>query len=106
MDPPDVLVTDRQRFALEHISAHQPIPSVELGAVLHQERALRGGSGHPANETCDWCATEGRSMGKALRAKGLVRGRRGAGWVLVGFRGSTRIHGGYDPVTAPFPDGF
>lgn len=99
-------LTARQRFALEQVAAHQPIPSVELGALLHEERALRGGSGHTAGEACDWCATEGRNMGKALRAKGLVRERRGAGWVLVGFKGSTRIVGCYDPASSPWPEGF
>lgn len=103
------VLTDRQRLALEYVGAHQPVAAVELGAVLHEDRAARGGKGHSAAEHCAYCSDEGRAMGRALRAKGLVQERRGAGWVLKGARPehSRPDHSRcYDPATAPLPEGF
>lgn len=85
---PDVKLTERQRHALEIIGRYQPIPSDELGAHLHQERAGRGLKGHPAEQRCEWCGTEGAQMGAALRKRGLVTRKRDAGWVLPSYRAS------------------
>lgn len=97
-------LTARQRLALEYVAAHQPVPADELGAVLHEDRAVRGGQGHGRSERCEWCASEGRQMGAALRTRGLVKLRRQAGWVLPDF--SPRRSSGYDPASAAFPEGF
>lgn len=105
--PPDVKLTARQRIALEHIAAGQPVESDELGAFLHQDRMARGGRGHSVEERCDWCGREGRQMGDSLRRAGLVTFRRGAGWVLVDYRPAEASAGGdYDLATAPFPEGY
>lgn len=86
---PTVRLTARQRLALEYIGHHQPVASDELGAFLHEERRARGGRGHSADERCDFCQQEGSQMGAALRLKGLVKQRRGAGWVVSGMSGSS-----------------
>jgi hypothetical protein len=78
-----VELTARQQIALELIRRAGPVPDDELGAVLHEERAARGGRGHPADHRCSWCGEEGKSMGDTLRGKGLVRFRRGLGWVAA-----------------------
>lgn len=108
--PPGVRVTARQRLAVEYVAAKQPVPSDELGAVLHADRLARGGRGHSVDERCEWCRSEGREMGAALRRLGLVRERRGAGWVLEGAaappRAAAPAEDVYDPATADFPEGF
>lgn len=78
-------LTDRQALALQYITAHQPCPSDELGALLHHDRQARGGRGHTLDGRCDWCADEGKQMAAALKAKGLIVRRRGAGWTLPGY---------------------
>lgn len=82
--PPEAKLTQRQRIALEYIGHHQPVSSDELGAMLHEERRARGLKGHSSDERCEYCTDEGRSMGAALRQKGLVRFRRheGGGWYI------------------------
>lgn len=84
---PTVRLTARQRLALEYIGHHQPVASDELGAFLHEDRRARGGKGHGADERCDYCQQEGAQMGAALRLKGLVKRKRGVGWVVSGTSG-------------------
>ncbi len=79
---------DRQAHALKLIRHRQPVRSDELGAHLHAFRQAHGGNGHPADETCDYCVSEGRSVGEALAKKMLVRYVRGEGWVTVEWQGS------------------
>lgn len=101
--PPDVKLTPRQRSALEHIAANQPLASDELGAYLHEIRRERGGKGHPRNSSCDWCKSEGAQMGKALRDKQLVKYRLGEGWILADTDVKQRAA---DASFGDFPDGF
>lgn len=79
-----VSLTDRQAHAFRLIRARQPVRSDALGAELHAYRHANGGNGHQADTFCDWCTSEGRSVGEALQRKGLVRYARGAGWMLTG----------------------
>lgn len=99
-------LTGRQQLALDHITANQPVPSDEVGAILHEDRRARGGRGHSRDERCKWCADEGKTMGASLRSHGLIVRRRGAGWTLPDYRIGDRPASGYDPATAPFPEGF
>lgn len=81
--PPDLKLTQRQRFALELI-AQKPLSSEGLGAALHEFRMLEGGRGHRAEDRCDWCKAEGAHMGDRLRRDGLVRfARHLAVWYLA-----------------------
>ena len=104
-----VSLTHRQGLALRFIVEHGPVTSDELGAMLHDERRSRGGRGHDADERCEWCAEEGSQMGATLRAKELVRFRRGerGGWYAPKLG---EPHGPaderHDPSTAPLPEGF
>lgn len=74
--PPKPL-TDRQQRALDHITANQPVPTDELGALLHT---------HGLDSRCAWCRSTGTEVGKALSRRGLVRRTR-PGWVLKNYRG-------------------
>lgn len=104
---PTVKLTARQRLALEFIAANQPVPSDELGALLHEERMQRGGRGHHRDQLCQWCTDEGKQMGAALRRHGLVRQKRHAGWVLAsGYRPSTEGTKQEPRDRGSFPEGF
>lgn len=99
-----VKLTARQQHALTLIEQHGPIASTELGAHMHARRGK-----HAANLHCEWCADEGRTVARELRRKGLVRMRRNTGWYALstgGKRQRERESSGYNPGTAPFPDGF
>ena len=100
-------LTRRQQVALELIRDRPPVTSDELGALLHADRQARGGRGHGEDVRCDYCTGEGRSMGEALRAKGLVNYRRTLGWVPAGTpagRGSAARPAGAS--FGDFPEGF
>lgn len=103
--PPEVRVSPRQRLALDYLRHHAPVPSDELGALLHEDRRARGLNGHSADERCRFCADEGKQMGGALRAKGLVRYRRGegGGWYLADRTAPTPQ---VEEQEDPFPEGF
>jgi hypothetical protein len=62
-------LTDRQQCALDAICAAgwEGLHTDELGALAH---------GHGPEQRCQWCGSAGQELGKALRAKGLVRQRR------------------------------
>lgn len=79
-----VSLTDRQAHALTIIEGRQPIRSDALGAELHAYRQANGGKGHSADTFCDFCISEGRSVGDALKKKGLVSYVRGDGWTVAG----------------------
>jgi len=78
-------LTERQAFALDVITRLGPLSSEELGARLHAWRAERGGRGHGSDERCQWCPSEGASAGRMLAGKGLVKRRRGEGWVPAAY---------------------
>lgn len=97
-----VTLTDRQALALQFISAHQPVSSDELGAVLHEDRKLRGGKGHDRDTRCEWCVTEGNVVAASLRAKGLVIRKKTVGWCLTGYT-PARNTDAYDPTKSEIP---
>ena len=96
-------LTDRQQLALEHIGAHQPVSSDELGAVLHEDRMRRGGKGHDAGERCTYCSSEGRDVADVLRKRGLVVRKQTVGWCLTGFNPERPETSGYDPTKSEIP---
>lgn len=100
-------LTPRQQLALAHIASRQPVATDELGAVLHEHRRATGGKGHGRDERCDFCTSEGRQMGEALRRRVLVRYRRGAGWTLPDYRPGDHLPSSQN-ATGPdgFPEGF
>ena len=106
--PPELKLTERQRFALEFIH-HLPCSSEQLGAALHERRLQGGGRGHRAEKTCDFCQMEGSGMGASLREKGLVKYARSLGvWYCVEdgrpTSSPTRTNSnGHDPQTADIP---
>lgn len=103
-EPEAVTLTSRQALALQFISAHQPVSSDELGAVLHEDRMRRGGKGHGRDERCDWCQSEGAQMGNALRKRGFVVQKRTVGWALEGYNyNAAALDIGYDPKTSEIP---
>lgn len=95
---PAVKLTERQQYALDIITDLGPVPSDELGAHMHERRGK-----HTSDLRCRYCGDEGKDIAKELRKKKLVRMRRGEGWYVVGARPKVE---GYDPSTAPLPEGF
>jgi hypothetical protein len=93
-------LTERQQHALEQIEAADGgLASDELGAVLHERRGK-----HDRGVRCDWCATEGRSVGVELRRKGLAVRRRSGMWQSLRQTGHVESPAtGYDPATAEIP---
>ena len=67
-------LTPRQQRALELVTqaGADGIHADELGAALHAEYRK-----HTVEARCMWCGQTGQSILKALKAKGLVRYRRG-----------------------------
>jgi hypothetical protein len=108
--PPERPLTDRQQHALHIISqaGWQGITSDELGAHLHQYRQENGGKGHTTDHRCDWCSHEGQEAGKALHTRGLIYRRERLHWTLIEHRDTKTgpTLSGYDPRTAPLPEGF
>ena len=106
--PPELKLTERQRFALEFIH-HLPCSSKQLGAALHERRLQGGGRGHRAEKTCDFCQMEGSGMGASLREKGLVKYARSLGvWYCVedgrpGALPAPQAEGTYDPASSDIP---
>jgi len=106
-EPPAAKLTARQTEALFHIGKTHPIDNETLGAFLHsRRRALRGHGGHALDDRCQYCTSEGTAMGRRLRELGYVRWKRGHGWYIPGVATEGNTSTGYDPATAPFPDGF
>lgn len=93
---PPVALTERQELALALIAERAPISSADLGAAV---REARGGRASGA----EFDTSNGRALGESLHAKGLVRYVRREGWAPASW-GAKR--GGYDPATAPLPEGF
>ena len=100
-DPAEAAVlTERQELALTLIRELGPLTSTDLGWRLRELRGLR-----PTGAEFD--QSSGRKVGDALAAKGLVRHRRGEGWVEVYADGTAagdpdRPYA-YDPKTAAIP---
>ena len=88
---PELKLTSRQRYALDVIASHGPIQSVELGAYLCERRGK-----HSHDVVCEWCQSSGKEVGRALAKRGLVKRRRGEGWVPADWQpdyGSSAIQG-------------
>lgn len=102
---PAVTLRPRQALALNYIAQNAPVRSDELGAWLHADRMQRGGRGHSDGERCDYCNSEGAQMGRALAAKGLVRRRRGEGWVPASWQPPREPSAQLGPDD-PWPAGF
>lgn len=99
VEDPAVKLTERQRFALDLISDLGPIPDDELGAHMHERKGR-----HSAEVRCTFCGSDGRSIGKELRRKGLVKQRRSEGWYVPGRKSQRAPEGsGYNPATEPIP---
>jgi hypothetical protein len=62
-------LTERQNRAYEAIkeTGWGGLHTEEVGQAVHQ---------HPGDSMCEWCPSAGMELGRALRAKGLVRQRR------------------------------
>lgn len=102
--PPEVRLTERQRHALDFIGKHGPVPSDMLGALLHEFRPAEAATHHCRDERCDFCRSEGASMGARLRELELVSYRKQRGWVLWGApREEPRREMSYDPATVEIP---
>lgn len=105
---PEERLNERQKLALASIRDSWPMPSEELGAILHEDRQARGGKGHARDSRCGWCLEEGKGMGSRLRKDGLVRFKKDEGWYPSGIRfgrdqSPRAATSGYDPKTAPIP---
>lgn len=76
-EPPPPILPKRQAFVIEQLHAHAEdgLAADEVGAMLHARRDK-----HDAGVRCQWCSSEGTSVLKALRKKGLVVRRRGGMW--------------------------
>lgn len=90
--PPDLRLTRRQRQALEHIHANQPVTSQDLGEHLATLRGSQPGV---------WAASDGARMGRRLRDLGLARySRKRGGWITADAPAAPRADFG------AFPEGF
>lgn len=105
--PPELRLTRRQRFALEIVAEKEPVGEEELGAYLHELRAIEEkGSGHDHLSVCRFCRQEGRAMLVRLREFGLVRqSRKLGGWRLESSSVRELLKRGapYDPDEAEIP---
>jgi hypothetical protein len=90
----------RQQLILAALT-EGPLTDDEAGALIHGARGK-----HAAEKRCLYCAQEGRGVLVSLRKRGLCIRRRSGQWERKGVRGSQRPPDGYDPSTAPFPEGF
>lgn len=102
----EVALTARQAHALAVITEHQPIRSEDLGARLHAWRHLSQGTGHPADEYCDWCTSAGREVGEALHRRGVVRYVLRKGWMLAREMSQDRVTSSQLRDGDPWPEGF
>src|SRR4051812_26297019 len=66
-------LTPRQQQALDYLrqSGTDGLTPVLLGAMIHQSTGT-----HPVGARCDFCATAGHGLLRALRRKGVARQRR------------------------------
>lgn len=102
----ETALTGRQAHALEVIRRHQPVRSDILGAHLHAYRRANGGRGHGADTFCEWCTSEGRSVGEALHKRGLARYVLREGWRLASNEGVTSKSSSQLDANDPWPKGF
>jgi hypothetical protein len=79
-EPPPPILPERQAFVMEQLHAHAEdgLAADEVGAMLHARRDK-----HDAGVRCQWCSSEGQSVLRALRKKGLVRRKRGGLWLAL-----------------------
>jgi hypothetical protein len=65
---------DRQQMALAILrdAGAAGLQPVQLGALMHDSWSGR----HPASAPCDFCASTGNELLRALRRKGVARQRR------------------------------
>ena len=92
----DGALTERQQAVYRAVLGLGGLSALEAGLILHREK-------HRGNAPCSYCGLDGAAVLGVLRKKGLLRRKHSGVWVLARHGASTR---GYDPATAPFPDGF
>jgi hypothetical protein len=90
-------LTERQEYALQLIEQHPTAaPDWWIGHCVHVQFGK-----HSEYRECDWCASTGRELGRALRNKKLVKeSRKLGGWVLAN-RGRHTAHGASGPGELP-----
>jgi hypothetical protein len=89
----------RQDLVLRALIRLNGLTEDEAGQLLHGDNGK-----HSAEETCKWCAMDGRSVLRALRNKSLVTRRRDGHWTLPGDqakREHERARAAAGPDTAP-----
>ncbi len=91
----DGALTERQQIVYRAVREQGGIHATEVGQILHREKH----DGSP----CNYCYLDGWAVLVALRKRKLVTRKHSGEWVPARHGASTR---GYDPATAPFPDGF
>lgn len=79
VEPVPAALTERQQFVLDELRRYEDgLDADEVGAMLCERNGR-----HDRGTRCDWDASNGRSVLKALRKKGLVRSRRGGTWLAL-----------------------
>lgn len=75
-------LTGRQQAVLDAVRRAHPdsLESSEAGAILHELK--EGRWRHSRDDRCRWCSQDGKAVLQALKLKGLVTYKRGAGWLL------------------------
>lgn len=108
--PADGKLTARQAHALDLLEHHPAgLRATDVGVDLHQAFNNPCSCG-PAG-ACKWAMAAGLDVLRALKRRGLVRQRKGGSWQhhASASRPSSeggRRDAGYDPATAPWPEGF
>jgi hypothetical protein len=93
-------LSSREQLILDLLTANpEGLRSSDLGAHIHQATD----SPCPCSDTvrCKWSRAEGERIGRMLRRRDLAIKRKTGRWQLT--RPPVQ---GYDPSTAPLPDGF
>jgi hypothetical protein len=93
-------LTDRLHVALAVLetAGADGMHADQLGNEIHARRGL-----HAADIHCPYCRNEGRQAARSLERHGFATfDRRNAAWRPA----RPGDEAGYDPATAPFPDGY
>jgi len=100
--PTQPKLTDRQEHALTVIqqAGAAGVHTDELGAAVHAWQGRHG-----SDDICEFCASAGQELGRALRAKGLAQQRRRKAvggdtvtvWTVAGRLPRERDHEGVIP---------
>lgn len=73
-------LTGRQQLAWDYVRGHDGVTADEVGALLHSQPDRK--RPHPADEPCDWCRRDGRSVLRSMALRPLVTGRRDGRWYV------------------------